>query len=141
MPDPIPSHTPGVTLVAVAVVEHAGRYLVGRRPEGQALAGYAEFPGGKRRRDESMAETAARECLEETGLAVQVHGLRSVVRHAYEHGELELHFFDCRAVSQNAGALQPRHPFRWVAPQELAELLFPPANESVIREILRERTP
>ena len=31
----------------IAIVEFDGLYLVGTRQAGQALAGFAEFPGGK----------------------------------------------------------------------------------------------
>ena len=36
-----------LTEIAVAVVEHAGCYLIGLRPPGVPLAGLWEFPGGK----------------------------------------------------------------------------------------------
>ena len=60
------------TLIAIAVVEHEDRLLVGRRPAGVPLSGYCEFPGGKVKPNESSKEAAVRECLEETGLSVIV---------------------------------------------------------------------
>src|SRR5262249_17180878 len=38
---------PRPTQIAIAVVECAGRYLIGQRPAGVPLAGLWEFPGGK----------------------------------------------------------------------------------------------
>ena len=58
--------------IAVAVVEHDGRFLVGLRPAGKPLAGFSEFPGGKVHSGETPAEAAERECREETGLSVVV---------------------------------------------------------------------
>ena len=58
--------------VAIAVVQHEGRFLVGTRPAGVPLAGLAEFPGGKVHAGEMPADAAARECLEESGLTVCV---------------------------------------------------------------------
>ena len=49
---------PEPTEIAVAVVEHAGRYLIGLRPAGEALAGYWEFPGGKVPQGELPGEAA-----------------------------------------------------------------------------------
>ena len=46
-------------LVAVAVVEHASKVLVGRRPAGKPLAGLWEFPGGKVLPGETPEEAAA----------------------------------------------------------------------------------
>ena len=57
------------TLVAIAVVEHDGCFLVGVRPEGKPLAGFAEFPGGKVDHGETPEQAAIRECREESGLA------------------------------------------------------------------------
>jgi 8-oxo-dGTP pyrophosphatase MutT (NUDIX family) len=55
------------TRIGIAIVEHAGRFLVGVRGDGSPLSGKAEFPGGKCHENESPAECAVRECLEETG--------------------------------------------------------------------------
>src|SRR4051812_46830278 len=60
------------TLVAIAVVEHDGKSLVGERPAGVALAGFAEFPGGKVEPGESPEAAAVRECIEESGLQVEI---------------------------------------------------------------------
>jgi mutator protein MutT len=55
--------------VAIAVLEHNGKFLVGVRPPGVPLAGLAEFPGGKIDLGETPEAAAIRECREETGLA------------------------------------------------------------------------
>lgn len=121
-----------MTDIAIAVVEQHGRYLIGLRPAGVPLAGYWEFPGGKVRPGESPPLAAARECREETGLAVEVQGLLGVVDHAYPHGQVRLHFFACK----------PRLPettiasrFRWVPASELAQYRFPPANDSLLARL------
>jgi 8-oxo-dGTP diphosphatase len=123
------------TEIAIAVVECTGRYLVGRRPAGVPLAGYAEFPGGKIHSDETAAAAAARECLEETGLAVDVHELLAEVDYLYSHAAVRLHFFLC--TPQNAAG-PPQAPFHWVAAEELTSYQFPPANDRVL-ELLAAR--
>ena len=119
--------------IAVAVVEHDGRFLIGRRPEGVALAGLWEFPGGKIQADETPQQAAARECLEETGLAVRVGAAYPQVLHRYDHGLLRLDFFAATPV--DAGQ-QPAEPFRWVARKELGGYDFPPANEALVRQLV-----
>jgi mutator protein MutT len=116
--------------IAVAILEHQGRYLVGQRPPGVALAGQSEFPGGKVHGDESPADAAARECLEETGLQIQVVRRFAVVQHEYEHGRLELHFFSCRLIDPDA---LPQPPFRWVDAEALKDHHFPAANAEVLK--------
>ncbi len=117
------------TPIAVAVVQHAGRVLVGRRPAGVPLAGLEEFPGGKIRRGDTSAEAAARECLEETGLAVRIGDQLAEVVYRYDHGSVRLHFLAAEPLD---GAAEPRAPFRWVPLGELVAEEFPRANAKVI---------
>ncbi len=121
--------------IAVAIVERDGQFLVGQRPEGVALAGYWEFPGGKLDDGELPAEAAVRECREETGLVVDVVKALSTVHHRYDHGAVVLHFFLCRLRDPRASS--PLRPFAWVARNELAQLAFPPANQNVVQSLLR----
>lgn len=120
--------------IAIAVVEHAGQFLIGQRPAGAPLAGYWEFPGGKVARGESPRAAAARECLEETGLAVDVGDAYPIVEHAYDYGKLALHFFACRPRDP---AQTPMAPFRWTPAAELASYRFPEANAALIEQLLR----
>jgi len=54
--------------VVAAVVNHDGRYLLGRRPEGKRHGGLWEFPGGKMLEGESFLAAAHRELHEELAL-------------------------------------------------------------------------
>jgi 8-oxo-dGTP diphosphatase len=99
--------------VAIAVVEHAGRYLVGTRRADQALAGRAEFPGGRCLSGEEGSACAVRECREETGLAVIAVRQLVACRHTYPHGALDLEFWLCRpAADQDVDPVAGG--FRWV---------------------------
>lgn len=117
------------TPIAVAVVEHQGKFLVGRRPEGVALAGLWEFPGGKVRPGETPAAAARRECLEETGLDVVVGAPYPEVVQQYDHDRVHLHFFACSLVDKRVPTPEG---YRWVAPSELAKYEFPRANEGLL---------
>ena len=120
--------------IGIAIVERQGRVLIGRRPEGTALAGYWEFPGGKCAHHETTAEAACRECLEETGLIVKIGRLLDVVEHAYPHGLMRLNFHAAE-VRDCAGPLPDR--FRWVSLEDLKCYEFPPANAAVLAELSR----
>ncbi|MEX0820219.1 MAG: (deoxy)nucleoside triphosphate pyrophosphohydrolase [Pirellulaceae bacterium] len=125
------------TQIAIAVVERDGRFLVGVRPAGKPLAGYAEFPGGRAEADETPEQAAIRECFEETGVAVEIVDRYEDCQYHYAHDRVHLYFLACRTV--DAGAA-PRTPFRWVSRKELAALKFPPANQSLLSQLLIEPT-
>jgi mutator protein MutT len=123
---------PPPTKIAVAVVEQDGRFLIGQRPEGAALAGLWEFPGGKLEPGETLEQAAVRECQEEAGIAVKVLGERMVVTQQYGHGMLELHFFAC---SPSSADQVPKQPFRWVHGAQLGDYAFPAANSTVVETL------
>lgn len=129
------SQTP--TEIAIAVVEHNGRFLVGRRPDDVALGGLWEFPGGKVEGDETAAAAARRECLEETGLLVEIRAQFPSRVQQYDHDRLKLHFFDCVPVAVNQ---KPKPPFRWIARSDLADCEFPSGNRGILDLLLSGET-
>ncbi len=121
------------TPIAIAVVEHEGRYLIGQRPAGVPLAGLWEFPGGKIEPGETPEAAAKRECLEETGLQVAPHKRYPSEVHEYEHGAVELNFVGCQP---RGSSLDPRAPFRWATQEELASYDFPAGNRRLLDRLL-----
>ncbi len=122
------------TQIGIAVVEHAGRFLVGVRGEGSPLAGFAEFPGGKCWPEETPALCAVRECREETGLDVEPFRLLDRRIHSYDHVTVELFFWLCRPLHPEQAA-EEHQGFRWVPREDLKGLNFPAANEHIISVI------
>lgn len=127
-----------VRRIGIAVVQHADCILVGTRPPGVPLAGYSEFPGGKCDPDELPSACAVRECFEETGLTVEPARQLATIPWSYPHGDVELHFWQCRCVgiAQHEPPPVPAQPFRWLPQQQLRKELFPPANAAVLDQIL-----
>ena len=123
------------TQIAVAVVEQSNQFLIGQRPPGVALAGLWEFPGGKLLPGETPEAAAVRECLEETGLAVQP--LFSYPQHVqdYAHATVQLHFIACAPVDPRVDVLTP---FRWVQRADLARYEFPAGNRQLLAQLLQE---
>jgi 8-oxo-dGTP diphosphatase len=62
------SGTGGTMIVTCAVIKQNGLYMICRRAEGQTLAGYWEFPGGKLEEGETIEECLERELFEELGI-------------------------------------------------------------------------
>jgi len=120
--------------VAVGIIRSGDRVLVGIRESAAVLAGKHEFPGGKCKSGETPEACVIRECLEETGLAVEVVELFDCRRHTYDHGTVALHFYLCR-LSTTADPEQSGR-FRWIPVAQLAELNFPDANREVVARLL-----
>lgn len=126
------------TDIAVAVVEHRDCFLIGRRPVGATLAGLWEFPGGKVESGETPAQAAARECLEETGVVVDVIASLPKTVHEYEHGCVRLFFFACRPQGAEPS---PREPFLWTPRERLLEYEFPAANRELLALLANGKAP
>jgi mutator protein MutT len=118
------------TQIAVAVVEHEGRFLIGQRPKDVPLAGLWEFPGGKMLPGETAEAAAVRECLEETGLHVEPLFRYPTYVQNYNHDDVELHFIACKPIAGAASAI--RQPFRWVSRGELSQYEFPLGNRGIL---------
>jgi 8-oxo-dGTP diphosphatase len=124
-------------VVAAAVVERGGAFLVTRRLRGTHLEGLWEFPGGKCESGESQQGCLARELREELGCDALVGVKLLEVAHDYPDRTIELHFFDCDLFGEPQPLLGQE--IRWVAATELAALDFPPADEQLI-QMLAGRT-
>jgi 8-oxo-dGTP diphosphatase len=121
-------------VVTAAVVEHDGRFLVTRRPQGVHLEGCWEFPGGKCDAGESLDRCLARELREELDVDVRVGGELCTITHAYADRTVEIHFFRCEL--QGEPRPQLGQELRWVLRDELGKLEFPPADAELIRLVM-----
>lgn len=69
-----------VTLIASALVEHAGKYLLVQQARSRRQPGKWGPPGGKPEQGEELTTAALRETIEETGLEVELTGFVGVLR-------------------------------------------------------------
>jgi len=121
-------------VVAAAVVEIDGRFLVTRRHKGAHLEGFWEFPGGKCDAGESLQDCLARELHEELDVPSRVGAEILCTTHAYPERSVELHFFRCELFGEPQPMLDQE--MRWVPRDELASLEFPPADAELIKILM-----
>jgi 8-oxo-dGTP diphosphatase len=123
------SALPILTVVAVALVDPDGRVLLAQRPEGKAMAGLWEFPGGKIHPDESPEAALIRELKEEIDIDVTEACLApfTFASHRYEKFHLLMPLYVCRRWK---GVMRPREgqTLAWVRPAKLGEYPMPPAD-------------
>ena len=122
-----------VLVAACALIDADGRVLLTRRPEGKAMAGLWEFPGGKLEPGESPEEAVIRELQEELGIDVASNCLAAFAfaSHQYEKFNLLMPLFLCRRWN---GRPQGREgqALAWVRPDKLADYPMPAADKPLI---------
>jgi len=130
---PSPVTTPWLTVVAAALVDADGRVLVQQRPEGGAMAGLWEFPGGKVEPGETPEAALVRELAEELGIDVETACLAPACFASEPLGErhLLLLLYVCRKWS---GTAEARHAsaLQWLRPAQLYALDMPPADRPLL---------
>lgn len=127
-----------VLVAAVALIDPDGRVLLAQRPEGKAMAGLWEFPGGKVEAGETPEAALIRELREELGVDTHASCLAPLTfaSHGYPGFHLLMPLFACRRWQ---GTPEGREGQRlaWVRPREMRDWPMPPADIPLV-PILRD---
>ncbi len=98
------------------------------------MPGFWEFPGGKCLPNESPADCARRETLEETALTIQILKPLPTIDHHYPHAHVRLHPFLCQHTGGTLQLLAVAEA-RWIPPLEVTRYPFPAANTSLLQQV------
>lgn len=123
--------------VVAALIRRNGAFLICRRPEGKALSGLWEFPGGKVEQGETEEEALRREIREELDCLVAPEKLFCRARHEYPDFFVELSFYLCR-LDKGEPRLLEHADAKWIRPMDVKNYAFCPADEGVLQKITRE---
>jgi 8-oxo-dGTP diphosphatase len=130
-----------VLVVAAALIDSTGphpRVLLAQRPEGKAMAGLWEFPGGKAEPGESPERALCRELGEELGIVVVQDALRPLTFASHTYVEQGFHLlmplFECREW-QGVPQGNEDQALAWVTAEELSKYAMPAADEPLIDPI------
>ena len=133
MPATGPDTLPILLVAAVALVDADGRVLIAKRPEGKAMAGLWEFPGGKVAEGETPEAALIRELEEELGIDTEESCLApfTFASHSYAEFHLLMPLYVCRVWE---GSVVPREgqQLKWVRVGELGDYPMPPADVPLI---------
>lgn len=127
-----------VIKVAAGVVIHKGKVLISKRLEHKPHGGLWEFPGGKLEFGEDARRCLKRELMEELGIEVSVRPAFHQTLTESEGSPVMLSFHRCSVLLGEARPLQVQE-VRWVAPEELSDYEFPPANMELNRLLLSKK--
>lgn len=126
-----------VLVVACALIDPDGRVLIAQRPEGKALAGLWEFPGGKLEPGERPEAALIRELDEELGITVKEACLAPLTfaSHAYDDFHLLMPLYICRRWEGLAISREGQN-LAWVRPNKLRDYPMPAADIPLIPHLI-----
>jgi len=124
---------PVVLVSAVALIDDDNRVLLASRPEGKAMAGLWEFPGGKVMDGETPEAALIRELKEELAIDITESCLAPLTfaSHSYDDFHLIMPLFVCR-IWKGLPTPQEGQTLKWVRPMNFRDYPMPPADEPLV---------
>ena len=122
-----------IIVSAVALVDHDGRVLISKRPEGKHMSGFWEFPGGKLEIGETPEECLIREIKEEIDINLSNFCFSPLTFSLNEYDEFNilLLLYVCREWE---GIIlgKEKQELTWVFPKDLYDKNLLPADKELI---------
>lgn len=119
--------------VAIAILLHKTKVLVGWRQANQHQGNKHEFPGGKVELGESPEQACRREIYEEVGIGLKEWHAFDVIRHEYEDIIVNLHLFHAYVPDELLNLIH--QPWAWYNRDQLIDLNFPKANAAILQRL------
>lgn len=124
-------------LVAAAIIEDGGKFLLARRKANVPYPLLWEFPGGKVEAGEDPKDCVIREIREELAIEITVAGIYDVVFHRYPERDVLVLAYRCRWVGGEVRDLDVSE-HRWVIAEEIGTLDLLPADVLLAERIALE---
>jgi len=125
-------------LVTAAIIRDGENILVVRRGQGETLAGFWEFPGGKVELPETLQECLERELFEELDIATKVTNVVAVSDYKYDNGAIKLVALEAEILHGEI-KLSVHDKLRWLTPTEILELKLAPADIPIAQALLEKQ--
>lgn len=120
--------------VAIAILLHKTKVLVGWRQASQHQGNKHEFPGGKVEAGETPEQACRREIYEEVGIGLKDWHVFDVIRHEYDDIIVNLHLFHAYVPDELLDLIH--QPWSWYKREQLIELNFPKANDAILQRLI-----
>ena len=122
-----------VVNVAIALLFHQAKVLVGWRTAKQHQGNKYEFPGGKVEQGETAEQACRREVFEEVGVDLEQWHSFDIIQHEYDDIVVNLHLFYASVTTAQLQDIQ--QPWAWYRRDQLRNLNFPKANQAIIERL------
>lgn len=128
-----------MTEVVAALIWDENRFMICQRPENKTRAFEWEFVGGKVEPGETKQQALIRECREELGVEVNVYDIFMDVVHKYPDITVHLTLFNA-TIADGVPQKLEHNDIQWITPEEISGFNFCPADDEILKEIIRRQT-
>lgn len=126
-----------MTEVVAALIWDGDKFMACQRPANKARGLMWEFVGGKVEPGEAREQALVRECREELAVTVSVGDVFMEVVHEYPDLTVRLTLFHATITEGEPQKLE-HNDIRWITPAEISQHDFCPADQEILREIIRK---
>lgn len=120
--------------VVAALIWDNDRFMICQRPVHKARGLLWEFVGGKAELSETKEQALIRECREELAVTVSVGDVFMDVVHEYPDLTVHLTLFNA-TIAEGIPQMLEHNDIKWIAPSEIPNYAFCPADEEILRRI------
>ena len=120
--------------VVAALIWDKNKFMICQRPAHKARALLWEFVGGKVEPGETKEQALSRECQEELAVILSVGDVFMDVVHKYPDITVHLTLFNA-TIKEGIPQKLEHNAIRWIAPDEIPNYEFCPADEEILEEI------
>ena len=128
-----------ITEVVAALIWKNNKFMICQRPVNKARALLWEFAGGKVEQGENKEQALIRECKEELNVLLSVGDVFMDVVHEYPDITVHLTLFNA-TISEGKPRKLEHNDIRWIAPSEIPNYNFCPADEEILKKIIKEHS-
>ena len=124
--------------VVAALIRNKDKFMICQRPAHKARALLWAFVGGKVEPGETKQQALIRECQEELAITLSVGDEVMDVIHEYPDIMVHLTLFNATIAEGEPQKLE-HNDIKWITPSEIPDYEFCPADEEILKAILRDR--
>ena len=128
-----------MTEVVAALVWEGEKFMICQRPAHKARGLLWEFVGGKVEKGETKEQALVRECREELDVTVSVGDVFMDVVHEYPDLTVHLTLFNSR-IAEGTPKMLEHNDIKWILPREIPNFEFCPADEEILKKIIKEKS-
>lgn len=120
-------------VVAAAIRDSEGRYLMAQKNISSSQPLHWEFPGGKLEPGETQQQALCREIQEELNITISIKDLLAEVTGEVNKRWIRLSVWECLWDQSQKICLNEHVEVRWFWPREMSQLLMGPLDFEIVK--------